>query len=91
MAGSPENKDATGTIYVTQLYRFRTPALMSVLFLTIFVSMMLALFFVGAFLYHHDFSGGDALRDSLLPFERERTRSVKSQPQPPKAPPGKRS
>lgn len=44
---------------------------MSVLFLTVFVSLALALFFVGAFLYHHDFSGGDAMRDSLLPFRDE--------------------
>ncbi len=44
---------------------------MNVLFLTIFISTVLALFFVGAFLYHHDFSGGDALRDSLLPFQKE--------------------
>ena len=36
---------------------------MNVLFLTIFISTALALFFVGAFLYHHDFSGGDALRE----------------------------
>jgi hypothetical protein len=43
----------------------------SVLLLTIFVSMMLALFFVGCFLYHHDFSGGDSMRDSLLPFNKE--------------------
>ncbi len=49
---------------------------MSVLFLTIFISSMLALFFVGAFLYHHDFSGGDAMRDSLLPFAKEKTRSA---------------
>lgn len=46
---------------------------MSVLAVTIFVSMMLALFFVAAFLYHHDFSGGDSLRDSLLPFRKEKT------------------
>ncbi|MFZ4683083.1 MAG: hypothetical protein ACOYMS_11315 [Terrimicrobiaceae bacterium] len=45
---------------------------MSVLYLTIFVSMMLGLFFVGGFLYHHDFSGGDPLRDSLLPFNKEK-------------------
>jgi len=45
---------------------------MSVLYLTIFVSMMLGLFFVGGFLYHHDFSGGDPLRDSLLPFQKEK-------------------
>ena len=44
---------------------------MNVLYLTIFVSVMLALFFVAAFLYHHDFSGGDPLRDSLLPFQKE--------------------
>lgn len=48
---------------------------MSVLFFTVFISMMLVLFFVGAFLYHHDFSGGDPLRDSLLPFGRERVRN----------------
>jgi hypothetical protein len=46
---------------------------MNVLFLTIFISTALALFFVGAFLYHHDFSGGDALRDSLLPFNKEKS------------------
>ncbi|MBU3665809.1 MAG: hypothetical protein FGM15_08040 [Chthoniobacterales bacterium] len=44
---------------------------MSVLYLTIFVSLMLALFFAAGFLYHHDFSGGDPLRDSLLPFNKE--------------------
>lgn len=44
---------------------------MSVLGVTIFISVALALFFVGAFLYHHDFSGGDTLRDSLLPFQKE--------------------
>ena len=44
---------------------------MSVLYLTIFVSVMLALFFVAGFIYHHDFSGGDPLRDSLLPFQKE--------------------
>jgi hypothetical protein len=44
---------------------------MSVLAVTIFISMALVLFFVGGFLYHHDFSGGDALRDSLLPFRSE--------------------
>lgn len=44
---------------------------MNVLYLTIFVSVMLALFFVAGFLYHHDFSGGDPLRDSLLPFQKE--------------------
>jgi hypothetical protein len=46
---------------------------MNVLFLTIFISTALALFFVGAFLYHHDFSGGDAMRDSLLPFNKEKS------------------
>ncbi len=44
---------------------------MSVLYLTIFVSVMLAIFFVAGFIYHHDFSGGDPLRDSLLPFQKE--------------------
>ncbi len=44
---------------------------MSVLYLTIFVSVMLALFFVGGFVYHHLHSGGDPLRDSLLPFKKE--------------------
>lgn len=44
---------------------------MSVLLLTIFVSLMLALFFAAAFLYHHDFSGGDPMRDSLLPFNKQ--------------------
>ncbi len=43
----------------------------SVLLLTVFVSLMLALFFAGCFLYHHDFSGGDPMRDSLLPFAKE--------------------
>ncbi len=47
---------------------------MSVLGVTIFVSTMLALFFVAGFLYHHDFSGGDPMRDSLLPFGKEGTR-----------------
>lgn len=46
---------------------------MSVIFLTVFVSLMLALFFVGGFLYHHDVSGGDPLRDSLLPFHKEKS------------------
>jgi len=45
----------------------------SVLAVTIFVSMMLALFFVAGFLYHHDFSGGDSVRDSLLPFKPEKS------------------
>ncbi|MFZ4599115.1 MAG: hypothetical protein ACOYNN_10750 [Terrimicrobiaceae bacterium] len=44
---------------------------MNVLYLTVFVSVMLALFFVAGFLYHHDFSGGDPFRDSLLPFQKE--------------------
>lgn len=44
---------------------------MSVLYLTIFISLMLALFFAAGFLYHHDFSGGDPLRDSLLPFNKQ--------------------
>jgi hypothetical protein len=44
---------------------------MSVLYLTIFVSMMLVLFFVGAFFYHHDRSSGDPLSDELLPFKDE--------------------
>lgn len=44
---------------------------MSVLYLTIFISLMLALFFAASFLYHHDFSGGDPLRDSLLPFNKQ--------------------
>jgi hypothetical protein len=43
----------------------------SVLVLTVFVSLVLALFFAACFLYHHDFSGGDPLRDSLLPFNKE--------------------
>jgi len=42
----------------------------SVLYLTIFISLILALFFAAGFLYHHDFSGGDPLRDSLLPFNK---------------------
>lgn len=47
---------------------------MSVLYLTIFISLMLALFFAAGFLYHHDFSGGDPLRDSLLPFDKREDR-----------------
>lgn len=43
---------------------------MSVLYLTVFLSLLLAIFFAAGFLYHHDFSGGDPLRDSLLPFDR---------------------
>jgi hypothetical protein len=54
---------------------------MSVLYLTIFVSTMLALFFVAGFVYHHHYSGGDPMRDSLLPFKKE-----KNQPAPTKAP-----
>lgn len=46
---------------------------MGVLYLTIFVSLMLAIYFVASFLYHHDFSGGDPLRDSMLPFKKEKT------------------
>ena len=46
---------------------------MSVLNLTIFVSVMLAIFFVAGFVYHHLFSGGDPMRDSLLPFKKENT------------------
>jgi hypothetical protein len=46
---------------------------MSVLYLTIFVSTMLALFFIGGFVYHHLHSGGDPMRDSLLPFQKEKT------------------
>ncbi len=62
---------------------------MNVLGVTIFVSMMLALFFAAAFLYHHDFSGGDTLRDSLLPFRKEKTNppGPKSHPAPPDDPP----
>jgi hypothetical protein len=37
---------------------------MSVLYLTIFVSVMLAVFFVAGFVYHHLCSGGDPMRDS---------------------------
>lgn len=51
---------------------------MNVLGLTIFVSLALVIFFIGAFLYHHDFSGGDPLRDSLLPFGREKIRDQKN-------------
>jgi hypothetical protein len=53
---------------------------MSVLFLTVFVSLMLALFFAGCFLYHHDYSGGDAMRDSLLPFDRDEDRKPSIRP-----------
>lgn len=53
---------------------------MSVLAVTIFVSCGLAVFFVGAFLYHHDFSGGDADRDSLLPFRDEPTKRPPAAP-----------
>lgn len=49
---------------------------MGVLYLTVFLSLVLALFFVAGFLYHHDFSGGDPLRDSLLPFRKENDESV---------------
>ncbi len=55
---------------------------MSVLYLTIFVSMMLALFFVAGFLYHHDFSGGDPLRDSLLPFKKEKAGPARNPAEP---------
>jgi len=50
---------------------------MSVLAYTIFVSVMLAAFFVGGFLYHHGYSGGDATRDSLLPFGREKSEKAR--------------
>jgi hypothetical protein len=53
---------------------------MSVLFLTIFVSLMLALFFAAGFLYHHDYSGGDSMRDSLLPFDRDEDRPPAARP-----------
>lgn len=55
---------------------------MSVLYLTIFVSVMLALFFVAGFIYHHDFSGGDPLRDSLLPFQKENPPKTGGEEQP---------
>lgn len=48
---------------------------MSVLYLTILISLLLALFFAASFLYHHDFSGGDPLRDSLLPFDKREDRN----------------
>ncbi len=51
---------------------------MSVLYLTIFVSVMLAVFFVAGFVYHHNFSGGDPMRDSLLPFKKEKTNPVRA-------------
>ena len=50
------------------------PLPMSVLHLTIFVSVLLALFFVAGFVYHHLHSGGDPLRDSLLPFKKEKNK-----------------
>lgn len=53
---------------------------MSVLYLTIFISLMLAIFFAAGFLYHHDFSGGDPLRDSLLPFNKESQKQPASDP-----------
>ena len=56
-------------------------ASVSVLYLTIFISLMLALFFAAGFLYHHDFSGGDPLRDSLLPFDKQEDKK-KPAPQP---------
>ena len=53
---------------------------MSVLYLTIIVSLMLALFFAAGFLYHHDFSGGDPLRDSLLPFNKNEDKKPEAAP-----------
>ena len=53
---------------------------MSVLSLTIFVSTLLVLFFVAGFVYHHHVSGGDPMRDSLLPFKKEKTTSKASSP-----------
>ncbi len=44
---------------------------MNVLFLTVFLSVLLAAFFVGGFLYHLDRASGDPRRDSLLPFTPE--------------------
>lgn len=55
---------------------------MSVLYLTIFISLMLALFFAAGFLYHHDFSGGDPMRDSLLPFNKQEEKKPPA-PEPP--------
>jgi len=55
---------------------------MSVLYLTVFVSVMLAIFFVAGFIYHHDFSGGDPLRDSLLPFQKENPPKTGGEEQP---------
>ncbi len=59
---------------------------MSVLFLTVFVSLMLALFFAAGFLYHHDFSGGDPLRDSLLPFNKDEDKKPGESPRDPNLP-----
>jgi len=55
---------------------------MGVLLFTIFVSLMLAAFFVAAFGYHHDYSGGDSMRDSLLPFKKEKLRQEPSDKKP---------
>ncbi len=52
---------------------------MNVLYLTIFISLLLALFFVAGFLYHCLRGSGDANRDSLLPFDDSRANVSKSQ------------
>lgn len=50
---------------------------MDVLYLTIFVSVALAVVFLVGFLYHCLRGSGDPLRDSLLPFQKD---SMKSEP-----------
>ena len=59
--------------------RFKGEVFVSVLFLTLFLSLVLALFFLAGFLYHHDFSSSDPLRDSLLPFQKDNQSAEVSQ------------
>ncbi len=53
---------------------------MNVLYLTIFVSVVLAAIFVAGFLYHSLGASGDPLRDSLLPFRKDGRRKPDSVP-----------
>jgi hypothetical protein len=80
--GNPQHQPIAFHAIILSIFKIcvcAPPAPMSVLILTIFVSMMLAAFFVGAFLYHHDYSGGDSMRDSILPFKKEKSRANKGE------------
>ncbi|HRJ72019.1 MAG TPA: hypothetical protein PLS03_07325 [Terrimicrobiaceae bacterium] len=59
---------------------------MSVLYLTIFVSVVLVAIFVAGFLYHSLGASGDPLRDSLLPFRKDGRGAPDSDTKPPDHP-----